>query len=125
VWFCGRKAHRIETAGGMIAPVPLENIFNQHPGIFRSAVVGIGDPGRQTPVACVELERGTAFTPRLEAELSALADGTCFAGRVTRFLPHRRFPVDPRHNSKIRYELLAEWAARRVGMPRRNGGAGR
>ena len=28
VWFCGRKSHRIETRDGMLAPVPLENIFN-------------------------------------------------------------------------------------------------
>jgi acyl-CoA synthetase (AMP-forming)/AMP-acid ligase II len=117
LWFCGRKAHRIQTQAGMLAPVPLENIFNQHPGVFRSAVVGVGPRGRQTPVACLELEPGVSFTPRLEAELAGLAEGTCFAGRVTRFLPHAGFPVDPRHNSKIRREELANWAARRLVRP--------
>ena len=111
VWFCGRKSHRIETRDGMLASVPLENIFNEHPGVFRSAVVGVGPLRAQTPVACVELEAGVAFSRRIEAELIALADETPFRGVVTRFLPHRGFPVDPRHNSKIRREELALWAA--------------
>jgi acyl-CoA synthetase (AMP-forming)/AMP-acid ligase II len=116
LWFCGRKAHRIETGEGMLAPVALENIFNQHPAVFRSAVVGVGPRGVQTPVACVELEHRVAFTRGLEAELAALADPTRFRGVVTRFLPHRGFPVDPRHNSKIRRDALAAWAGRKLGL---------
>jgi acyl-CoA synthetase (AMP-forming)/AMP-acid ligase II len=115
VWFCGRKSHRIDTRDGMLASVSLENIYNEHPGVFRSAVVGVGPAGAQTPVGCVELEAGVGFSPRLVAELTSLADATPFQGRITRFLPHRGFPVDPRHNSKIRREELAAWAARRLG----------
>ncbi|TFG53023.1 MAG: peptide synthase, partial [Gemmatimonadales bacterium] len=115
VWFCGRKSNRIETHEGMLAPVTIENIFNQHPGVLRSAVVGVGPRGAETPVACVELERGVTFSRRLEAELIALADATPFRGAVTRFLRHRSFPVDPRHNSKIRREALAVWAAGKLG----------
>jgi acyl-CoA synthetase (AMP-forming)/AMP-acid ligase II len=114
VWFCGRKAHRIETGDGMLAPVTLENIFNEHPAVFRSALIGVGPAGAQIPVGCLELEAGHAFSPRLEAELHALAEGTPFRGVVTRFLPCRGFPVDARHNSKIRREELAGWAARRL-----------
>lgn len=115
LWFCGRKAHRIETRDGMLPSVPLENIFDEHPGVFRSAVVGIGPPGAQTPVACVELEPGVRFSPRLVAELRARADATPFRDVVGRFLPHRGFPVDARHNSKIHREALAAWAARSLG----------
>jgi len=114
LWFCGRKSHRIETGKGMLATIPLENIFNEHPAVFRSAIVGVGQPGAQVPVGCLELEAGVSFSSRLEAELVALADATPFRGVVTRFLPHRGFPVDPRHNSKIRREELAAWAARRL-----------
>jgi olefin beta-lactone synthetase len=114
VWFCGRKSQRIETRAGMLAPVAIENIFNEHPSVFRTAVVGVGPRGAQEPVACVELERGERFSPALEAELVALADATSFKGTVTRFLPHRGFPVDPRHNSKIKREELAAWAAGKV-----------
>ncbi|HEV8355516.1 MAG TPA: fatty acid CoA ligase family protein [Gemmatimonadales bacterium] len=114
VWFCGRKSHRLETRAGMLAPVPLENIFNEHPNVFRAAVIGLGPPGAAVPVACVELERGATFTSRLEAELIELADATCFKGVVTRFLPHPGFPVDPRHNAKIKREELAVWAAKKL-----------
>lgn len=116
VWFCGRKSHRIETADGMLASVCMENIFNQHPRVFRTAVVGVGPPAAQVPVACVELERGEILSPRLEAELAALADPTEFKGVILRFLAHPGFPVDARHNSKIRREELAVWAGRRLGI---------
>ena len=114
IWFCGRKSQRIETAAGMLAPVAIENIFNEHPGVFRTALVGVGPRGAAQPVACVELEPRERFSARLEHELVALADATCFKGIVTRFLPHPRFPVDPRHNSKIKREELAVWAARKL-----------
>ncbi len=114
VWFCGRKSQRIETAAGMLAPVAVENIFNEHPSVFRTALVGVGPRGAELPVACVELERGERFSARLERELVALADATCLKGVVTRFLPHPGFPVDPRHNSKIKREELAVWAAGKV-----------
>lgn len=120
LWFCGRKSHRIETCQGMLPTVPIENIFNEHPAVFRTAVVGVGAPGGATPVGCVEMEEGETFSPRLEGELRALAEGTCFEGVVTRFLPHRGFPVDARHNSKIRRDELAVWATQ---VLRRRGAA--
>jgi acyl-CoA synthetase (AMP-forming)/AMP-acid ligase II len=119
LWFCGRKADRIETGAGMLTPVPLENVFQRHPAVFRSGVVGVGPPGRQEPVACLELEPGIAFGPGLDAELARLADESCFRGLRIRFLRHPGFPVDPRHNSKIRYRELAAWAERRLARPKR------
>ncbi|MEO5825055.1 MAG: fatty acid CoA ligase family protein [Gemmatimonadales bacterium] len=114
VWFCGRKSHRIETREGMLAPVPIENVLNEHPDVFRTAAVGVGAKGQQQVVACVEMEEGRRFTPVLEAELTALADATCFKGVIARFLPHHGFPVDPRHNSKIKRDELAVWATGRL-----------
>lgn len=115
LWFCGRKSHRIETRHGMMPPVPIENIFNEHPAVFRTAVVGVGESGAETPVACVEMEAGETLSPRVEAQLIALTEGTSFEGAVTRFLPHRGFPVDARHNSKIRRDDLAVWATKVLG----------
>jgi acyl-CoA synthetase (AMP-forming)/AMP-acid ligase II len=112
LWFCGRKAHLINSRRGIVGPVALEGIFNEHPAVFRAAAVGLGSPGLQTAALCVELERGTKFTWALEADILALARGTSFEGLVTRVLPHRGFPVDIRHNSKIRREELAVWAER-------------
>ncbi len=119
IWFCGRKDHRLLTRDGMLPADPIENVLDQHPAVFRTAVVAVGAAGEQTPVACVEMEAGEAFSPRLAAELSELAAGTRFAGVVRHFLPHRSFPVDARHNSKIRREELARWAAAVLGRRRR------
>jgi acyl-CoA synthetase (AMP-forming)/AMP-acid ligase II len=43
VWFYGRKTHRVETSNGPLFTEPVELIFNQHPHVFRSALVGIGE----------------------------------------------------------------------------------
>ncbi|MFW5740059.1 MAG: AMP-binding protein, partial [Myxococcota bacterium] len=113
LWFCGRKAHRLETAEGLLPVVPVENVFNQHPAVFRSALVGVGQPGRQVPVLCVELEDGASLTPALERELTSLGEQSRWAGRVQGYLQHNSFPVDPRHNSKINRALLRDWATQR------------
>jgi acyl-CoA synthetase (AMP-forming)/AMP-acid ligase II len=114
VWFCGRKNHRLETQDGMIPAVPVEGVYNEHPKVFRTALVGIGQRGSQVPFLCVEMEAGEAYTPELERELAALAVGTQWEGLVQGFLVHTGFPVDPRHNSKIVREELAVWAASRA-----------
>ena len=41
-WFCGRVAHRVLTAAGPMYPICCEAVFNQHPDVFRSALVGVG-----------------------------------------------------------------------------------
>ncbi|MDO4586155.1 MAG: fatty acid CoA ligase family protein [Planctomycetia bacterium] len=40
-WFCGRKAHRVETRQGTLFSIPCESIANEHSDVFRSALVGI------------------------------------------------------------------------------------
>ena len=45
LWFCGRKAHRVETQEGVMFSVRCEAIFNQHPRVYRSALVGLGARG--------------------------------------------------------------------------------
>lgn len=110
LWFCGRKAHRIETDSGLVPAVPVEGVFNEHPGVFRTALVGLGSPGQQVPVLCVELEPNQTWTPQLQDEVSALAQDTRWDGVVQRILAHPGFPTDARHNSKIRREDLREWA---------------
>ena len=57
IWFCGRKSHRVITADGTLFTIPCEAIFNTHPAVFRSALVGIGPPNKQKPVICIELAK--------------------------------------------------------------------
>ena len=93
--------------------VPCEAMFNQHPRVFRTALVGVGESGRQRPVLCVELEnRATRRdTTKLRDELLQIAAAAPITQDITTVLFHPGFPVDARHNSKIDRERLAVWAA--------------
>ena len=110
LWFCGRKAHRLETADGIVPAVPVEGIFNEHPAVFRTALVGLGTRGSELPMLIVELVDGQTWSAELEAEVLALAEGTRWEDLVQRVTTHDGFPVDARHNSKIRREDLKAWA---------------
>lgn len=120
LWFCGRKSHRVETDAGLMLPVPCEAIFNQHPQVNRTALVGIGPRGQQRPVLIVEPKAGHTPTPTnaagraLTAALRQLADQYEHTRPIKDILFHPRFPVDVRHNAKIQREKLAVWASKRL-----------
>ena len=119
-WFCGRVAHRVLTAGGPMHTTCCEAIFNRHPDVYRSALVGVGPRGGQRPVIVVEprparFPRTAADRNRVLAEIRQLGRASPLTAAIEDFLFHPRFPVDIRHNAKIFREKLAAWAARRVG----------
>jgi olefin beta-lactone synthetase len=116
IWFCGRKAHRVVTAAGTLFTIPCEAIFNTHPQVFRSALVGIGPPGNQRPVICIELENGVVASeqPLLRRELLTMGQANPLTASIYDLLFHPAFPVDIRHNAKIFRERLAVWAAERL-----------
>lgn len=114
IWFCGRKAHRVETEDGTMFSVPCEAVFNEHPAVYRSALVGVGPRGRQTPVIIIEPEGGKRPDRRKRAkllgELRSMGQANELTKRVRHILFHKSFPVDVRHNVKIHREELATWA---------------
>jgi acyl-CoA synthetase (AMP-forming)/AMP-acid ligase II len=116
LWFCGRKSHRVRTPEGGLYTEQVEPVFNTHPDVARTALVGVGEPGRQRPVLCVEMRAGLPKSEhaRVIAELRRHALGYVHTGRIETFLVHPRFPVDIRHNAKITREHLATWAARKT-----------
>ena len=59
LWFLGRKAERVETPAGTLFTEACEPIFNTHPDVFRSALIGLGARGNETPAIVVELRAGT------------------------------------------------------------------
>ena len=120
IWFCGRKGHRVTTGNETLFTIPCEAIFNRHPAVSRSALVGVGPAGRQTPVICIEREKNRAPQRRdaLRAELLDLARTSPLTERIETVLFHPSFPVDIRHNSKIFREKLAGWAEKQMGMPK-------
>uniref|UniRef100_C6E975 AMP-dependent synthetase and ligase n=1 Tax=Geobacter sp. (strain M21) TaxID=443144 RepID=C6E975_GEOSM len=115
VWFCGRKSHRVETESGPLYTIPCEAVFNAHPAVFRTALVGVGTPGELMPVLCVELEKEIKTDPELvRAELLSFAQDHIHTKGIETILFHPAFPVDIRHNAKIFREKLAVWAAARL-----------
>lgn len=114
-WFCGRKTHRVQTESGTLYTIPCEAIVNCHPHVYRSAVVGVGDAPRQTPVMIVEAwpeHRPTSEAARLEL-ISTIRQRLAAnerTGMIEHVLLHDSLPVDIRHNAKIFREQLAVWA---------------
>ena len=117
VWFCGRKSQRVTTPQGPLFTVACEGIFNEHPKVYRSALVGVGKPPQQRPVLCVELEEGEKKdkgSSQLRQEILDLGAHDAQTKQIQTLLFHPSFPVDVRHNAKIFREQLARWASKRV-----------
>lgn len=112
LWFCGRKAHRVQSEDGTVLfSVPVEALFEEHASVSRAALAWIGERPRQTPVVCVELVPGHVSSSKLIEELRSIAAAHEMTKGVERFLVHPGFPVDRRHNAKIEREKLAAWAS--------------
>lgn len=118
LWFKGRKAHRVITDTEIMYPVCCEAIFNAHPKVFRSALVGVGEKGKQTPVIIIEpVEDVLPLTPesrqKLLEQLQDLGSKKEFTAQIANILFFSPFPVDIRHNAKIFREELTVWAGKR------------
>ncbi len=113
LWFCGRKSQRVTTSQGIMFTEPCEAVFNLHPSIARSALVGVGRRSAQTPVMVIEFRD---HMPSRRETRAAQADLISWAGahEPIREIQHVLFrtplPVDVRHNAKINREALAAWA---------------
>jgi acyl-CoA synthetase (AMP-forming)/AMP-acid ligase II len=109
LWFCGRKSHRVITSKRTWYSVCCEAIFNQHPKIFRTAL--IPSPLREGPALAIELpQKEKVPKSKLLKDLKELAASTEHTKDIQDFYLHPSFPVDVRHNAKIHREEIAEWA---------------
>lgn len=114
-WFCGRKSHRVRAKGGDMFTICCEGVFNAHPSVFRTALVGVPDGDWEKPVICVELEKDTdKSSEEIIGELKKTAGNFEHTKNIDTFLIHPSFPVDIRHNAKIFREKLALWAKEKV-----------
>jgi len=121
LWFCGRKSQRVVVdASTTLCTEQVEPVFNTHPGVRRTALVGVGPRGAQKPVLCVEVSAGIdqAQHARIADELRHIGEGFVHTAKVDTFLFHPRFPVDIRHNAKIGREKLAAWATQQLARQR-------
>jgi olefin beta-lactone synthetase len=110
LYFCGRRVHVVTTTDRVFHSVPVENVFNRHTQVSRTALIGVdGQP------ALVVEPRSRSLAPdarrRLAAELRAIGASDPVTSPIRRFYFHHSFPVDARHNAKIFRDRLATWAA--------------
>jgi len=121
LWFCGRVAERVQTAGGnTLYTEPCEQVFRAHPQVARCALIGLalGDEqapaAAQTPALVVQprlAQMTEAEQAVLARELRQLALAHEHTAQIEHFYFHPDFPVDVRHNAKIHRLTLARWAA--------------
>lgn len=127
-WYCGRKSHRFETEATVFFPICIESVFNTHPDVHRTALVTLTRQGHLFPRLIVEPteawrkkrpikpDSGLGDFASLELELRQIASRNqlmpnwsrkalgLFGDFPIEFTDG--LPVDPRHNAKIRRELL-------------------
>ena len=118
LWFCGRKSQRVVTPLGTMFTIPCEAIFNNHPVVARSALVGLGRHGAAEPAIVIEPKKWPSIFSRgrLLREIKSLGKRSELTRSIEIVLFRRSFPVDTRHNAKIKRERLARWAERRFGI---------
>lgn len=118
LWFCGRRAHRVVMKERTLFSVPCEAVINEHPDVYRSALVGISDPkgsNIKIPVIIVEPVRDRRINKKtLIEEVKKGAGQSELTREINYFLVHKNFPVDIRHNAKIFREKLAIWAEKKL-----------
>ena len=111
LWFCGRKSHRVVTKDDVMFTEQVENIFNTHPHVKRTALVEVN----REPMLWVEMESRTRTNKdKIMGELRDMAKGHRQASQIETFLFMKRFPTDARHNSKIVREELKALAEKRL-----------
>ena len=124
LWFCGRKNQRVRTANGTLFTIQCEGIFNTHPKVKRSALVGVGENKNQKPVVVIEPEpfselRNNSARNLLIKELLELGGQNKHTRQIKDVLIYQNFPVDIRHNAKISREQLAQWATQKIPSERK------
>ncbi len=82
----------------------VEAIFNVHPEVARTALVGIGssrpaNPGAVRRTACIR--PNAARRHRIRTDLLQLGHNHAVSKSIQQILFHKSFPVDIRHNAKI------------------------
>ncbi|MFN5756270.1 MAG: alpha/beta fold hydrolase, partial [Planctomycetia bacterium] len=71
LYFCGRQAHVVTTTEHTFHSVPVENVFNRHPHVSRTALIGVaGMPARVVEPRAPALD--AAGRRRLADELRAI-----------------------------------------------------
>ena len=110
LWYLGRKAHVVKHGDAIMYPNPVSIVFNRHPRIKQTALVGPVIDGRVVPSLLIEMKDGsTKMTDDFLAELREIQNSNECAKPIEKFYLKKTFPVDARHNIKIDHLKLREW----------------
>ncbi len=115
LWYCGRKSQRVETEHSIFFTEQIEGVFNAHPSVYRTALVGLD----QEPILWVQAT-GKVNQDTISNELMELARNHPQASRIKTFLFMKKFPTDVRHNSKIIREELTARAIKAVTIAKKS-----
>lgn len=112
LWYCGRISQGIRTRQEVLYPQQAEALFDQHPDLKRSALVGVGMPGRQIPVLCVELNKKLrpVDVERVHFDLLQLAQAFGLSKSIRTVLFHPGLPVNEFPVPRIERRALERWA---------------
>lgn len=120
LWFCGRKAERIEVAPQQYLYTEcVEAIINALPFVQRSALIGLGEAPFQVPALVIQLKREYAAKNRTQQEalvrqLKIVCAEYDHMKIIDRFFFVKTIPVDVRHNAKIHRLKLAKHFTRKI-----------
>ncbi len=119
LWFYGRKSHRVKTAQGTLYTEPCELVFNQHPAVFRSALVGV--PARQAAAPTAQPETGLRATnghgPTLGQAVAPVEEGPWSEPVIVIEPDPGKLPRDAAGRERFVAELLALGAAQAMTRP--------
>lgn len=105
LWVCGRKAELVcDSHHRLFYPACCEAIFNQHPWVYRSALIAVKKNGTIEPGIVLEFENKVTpayFDKHLRTDFERLADSNPRTEGIRKFFVQKDFPVDVRHNAKI------------------------
>lgn len=115
LWTCGRVGHRVISKEGPVMPLLTEPIFDSHPQVHRSGLVGVNFNGAEIPVICVQLNLEKEVSEKdIRKSLLKMAASHPSTKAIQHVLFVKKLPVDPRHNSKIERPTLAKWASKKL-----------
>lgn len=109
LWFCGRKVERVLSVNGAMYTDCCEAIFNQHPKVFRSALVDVGGgvPGIVIEPEPNDFPGTDGARADFVASLKTRASEHALTASIEHYFFEASFPVDVRHNAKIHRLSLA------------------
>ena len=111
-WYCGASRSAWSPPKARLFTECVESVVNLETDVERSALVGIGPRGQQSPVIVVE-RSGKRIIPGTPPILERVQSKQQ-TRQIRAILYCNRLPVDIRHNAKINREKLTLWATQQL-----------